>query len=255
MLNIANIQHFSLHDGDGIRTTIFFKGCNLKCPWCHNPETISCTPTQMNYPKLGKTEICGKNMTVSEVFKEVMDDKDYYVESGGGVTFSGGEVMLYADKVVELAKLIKGEGISLFCDTAGCVRYEEFEKLNPFVDTYLFDFKTGSEEKYKEVCGGDLTLVKENICRLIKDGKKVRVRIPLIPDFNIDSKSIDDICKILLSINVSTVDLLPFHRLGSGKYEAIGIEYKYKDTLPIDKSELENIKEQYSKYFKVKVEI
>ena len=253
MLNIANIQHFSIGDGNGIRTTVFFKGCNLRCPWCHNPETNSCTPTLMQYPKLKKNEICGKMMTVSEVFEEIMADKDYYTESGGGVTFSGGEVMLYADKAVELAKLIKNEGISLFCDTAGCVEYNEFKKLNPYIDTYLFDFKTASKEKFKNICGGDLNLITENIINLISDEKNVIIRIPLIPGFNTDNDSINAICKTLTNMNVKEVNLLPFHRMGSGKYEAMGIEYMYKDTLPLKKNEVENIKSQYSKYFKVTV--
>lgn len=254
MLNVSNIQHFSVGDGDGIRTTVFFKGCNLKCPWCHNPETISFSKTLMRYPKLNITEMCGKEMTTLEVFKEVMEDKDYYLESGGGVTFSGGEVMICADKAIELARCIKNENISLFCDTAGCVNYTAFEKLNPYVDTYLFDFKTASKEKYKEIIGGDLSLVVENIKHLLNDGKDVRIRIPLIPDFNIDSDSISDICKALKGIGVKKVDLLPFHRMGSGKYEAMGIEYKYKDTKPLDKTSLKNIKNQYSEYFKVNIE-
>lgn len=254
LLNISNIQHFSVGDGDGIRTTVFFKGCNLRCPWCHNPETIPFEETVMNYPKPGKTEICGKKMSASEVFTEIEEDKDYYLESGGGVTFSGGEVMLQADGAAQLAELIKNDGISLFADTAGCVNYNAFEKLNPFVDTYLFDFKTASKGKYREVIGGDLSLVQSNIERLLADGKDVRIRIPLIPDFNTDNESTDGICKALESLNVKRVDLLPFHRMGSGKYKAMGLNYLYKDTLPQDKAFLEKIKEQYAGFFEVKTE-
>lgn len=254
LLNISNIQHFSVGDGDGIRTTVFFKGCNLRCPWCHNPETIPFEETKLYYPKLNKTEICGKKLTASEVFKEIMEDKDYYFESGGGVTFSGGEVMLQAEGATELAKLVKQEELSLFIDTAACVAYTAFEKLNPYVDTYLFDFKTASAEKYRKIIGGDLELVKENFRRLCRDGKNVRIRIPLIPDFNTDSDSIVDICKSLNDCNVKKVDLLPFHRMGSGKYEAMGMEYLYKDTAPIEKACLEKIKNQFSNYFTVSIE-
>lgn len=254
MLNISNIQHFSVGDGDGIRITVFFKGCNLRCPWCHNPETIDFEKVTLNYPKLDKTEICGKKMSVSEIFKEVLEDRDFYVESGGGVTLSGGEVMLQAKALPELLKLIKEEEISVFIDTAGCVPYQAFEEINEYVDTYLFDFKTASEKKYAEIVGGNLTLVKENIKGLIADGKNVRIRIPLIPDFNIDIKSVEEICNALKKLGITQVDLLPFHRMGIGKYEALSKEYTYKNTELIDKETLKRIKQQYSEYFEVKIE-
>ncbi|MBQ3004941.1 MAG: glycyl-radical enzyme activating protein [Clostridia bacterium] len=254
MLNISNIQHFSVGDGDGIRTTVFLKGCNLRCPWCHNPETIPFEAVKLNYPKLDKTEICGKKMTAEEVFKEILEDKAFYEESGGGVTLSGGETMLQANAVAELLKLIKEEEISVFIDTAGCVPYSEFEKINTYVDTYLFDFKTASEEKYAEIIKGDLSLVKENIRKLIKAHKNIRIRIPLIPDFNIDAQSIEYMCDALIELGVKKVDLLPFHRMGSGKYEALSKEYKYKNTQLIDKKTLERIKNKFSEYFETTIE-
>ena len=253
MLNISNIQHFSVGDGDGIRTTVFLKGCNLRCPWCHNPEAIPFEVVTLNYPKLDKIETCGKKMTAEEVFEEILEDKAFYEESDGGVTLSGGEAMLQANRTVELLKLVKQAGITVFVDTAGCIPYSEFEKINKYVDAYLFDFKTASEEKYKAI-GGDVSLVKNNIKNLIADKKDVRIRIPLIPDFNIDDISIHNICKALKEIGITKVDLLPFHRMGSGKYEALGKEYKYKNTELIDKETLKRIKEQYSEYFEVKIE-
>ena len=129
---VTDIQHFSVGNGAGIRTTVFFKGCNLRCPWCHNPETVPFAQTELFYPHLGKREICGKEMSVNEVLSELLEDKDYYIESGGGVTFSGGEVMLQVDRAVELAKLLQQEDISLIVDTAGNVPYTFFETSTYF---------------------------------------------------------------------------------------------------------------------------
>ena len=253
LLNISNIQHFSVGDGDGIRTTVFFKGCNLRCPWCHNPENLASSPCTMYYKALDKKEVSGKNMAVDEVLSEILEDADFYKQSGGGVTLSGGEVMLQAEAASELVKELNKKGISTLIDTAGCVPYKEFERMNPLVQGYLFDFKTADERKYEEI-GGDLKTVTQNLTRLISDGAIVKVRIPLIPDFNADEVFVSDICKALTKTGITEVELLPFHRLGSAKYEALGLEYAYKNYEPFAKEELEKITKQYSEYFKVKIE-
>ena len=251
---ITDIQHFSVGNGSGIRTTVFFKGCNLRCPWCHNPETVPFTQTKLFYAHLHKTEICGKEMSVTEVVAELMEDKDYYVESGGGVTFSGGEVMLQVDGALELAKLLKQEGISLIVDTAGNVPYEFFQKINPYTEEYLYDFKTGSPEKMQAVIGGNMERITGNLKKLLKEEKQVRVRIPMIPDFNTSMEDVREICMRLQEIGVTEVDLLPFHRMGSGKYEAMGLEYLYKDTKPMSNKQAEEIAALYTPYFKVNIE-
>ena len=253
MLNISNIQHFSVGDGEGIRTTVFFKGCNLRCPWCHNPENLSKKPTTLHYQATGKTETLGQLITEKEVLSELLEDKDFYCESNGGVTFSGGEAMLQASELVPLAKLLAENGVSVLVDTAGCVPYASFQILNPFVTGYLFDFKTADGDQYREI-GGDLGLVVENITRLRKDGKAVRIRIPLIPGFNTSPCSTQAICERLQDIGIKHVDLLPFHRLGSAKYEAMGLEYAYKTQQPLTKEELGKIEAIYKTYFSVKIE-
>ena len=252
MLNIANIQHFSVGDGDGIRTTVFFKGCNLKCPWCHNPEAISAAPTTLQWRD--KTEVCGRQMTAQEVLREILDDRDYYAESGGGATFSGGEVLLQAEGAAELAAMLADAQIPLFIDTAGCVTYSAFERLNPYTDTYLFDFKTADGEKYRRVIGGELALVTENLRRLLAEKKRVRVRIPLIPDFNTADGDVDAICAAMAELSVSAVDLLPFHRMGSGKYTAMGRTYAYADRPPLYGAELEPIVARFRRSLEVRVE-
>lgn len=249
-INISNIQHFSVGDGDGIRTTVFFKGCNLHCPWCHNPENLTSAPCSMTYPNKPGTEILGKAVEPAEILSELLEDKDFYDASGGGVTLSGGEVMLQTEGAAELCRLIKSEGISVIVDTAGAVPYTEFEKMNPIVDEYIYDIKTADCEKYRNI-GGDLSIVTDNLSRLIRDGKSVRVRIPLIPDFNTDTESVNSIGKLLCSLGIEKVELLPFHRLGSSKYEAMGLNYLYKDVEPISSENIEMIKKEYCKYLKV----
>lgn len=254
MIFISDIQHFSVGDGDGIRTTVFFQGCMLHCPWCHNPEMIPTHPVTLNFPTNGKTMTRGKMVLAKDILPELLEDVDFYKQSGGGVTFSGGEVLLQADGAMELAKMLYDNGVSVLIDTAGNVSYDSFEKLNPFVSGYLFDYKSGSEKKYSEIIGGNLSLVTENITHLLNDGKNVRIRIPLIPGFNTDVKSIDEICTSLILLGISSVDLLPFHRLGSSKYTALGLEYAYKDTEPFTKAQLNEIVKQYEKHFVVTVE-
>ena len=253
MLNISNIQHFSVGDGEGIRTTVFLKGCNLRCPWCHNPENLGKEPVTLHYSSTGKSETLGRLVSADDVLPELLEDKDFYDESKGGVTFSGGEAMLQVSELASLARLLKENNVSVLVDTAGCVSYSAFEALDPFVDGYLFDFKTADAEKYRDI-GGDLTLVSENISSLIRDGKNIRIRIPLIPDFNTDRQSIEDICKHLCAIGIKEVDLLPFHRLGSAKYEAMGLKYAYKARSPLSKNELTEIENIFKKYFSVKTE-
>ena len=245
MLCISDIQHFSVGDGDGIRTTVFFKGCNLRCPWCHNPENLQFAPVTLFYKNLNKTEVKGKQVSSEEILPELLEDKDFYDESGGGVTLSGGEVMLQAEGAAELAKQLLDSGVLVLIDTAGCVPYSAFEKLNPVVQGYLFDFKTADPEKYKQI-GGNLQLVTENIQKLLKEDVKLYIRIPLIPGFNTDTKSLLDICKHLTSIGIQTVDLLPFHRLGSGKYEALGLDYPYAHISPLSQTELNNISQFFA---------
>lgn len=253
LLNISNIQHFSVGDGKGIRTTVFFKGCNLRCPWCHNPENLTASPCVMNYKSIHKTEVLGKQLTVEDILPELLEDKDFFLQSDGGVTLSGGEVMLQAEGAAELTKKLKEHGISTLIDTAGCASYQAFERLNPFVQGYLFDFKTADERKYMEI-GGDLKIITQNLERLISDGANVQVRIPLIPDFNTDDNSISRICKALTQLAVTEVELLPFHRLASAKYKALGLNYQYKNYKPYLKKQLDEFKKQYSQYFKVIIE-
>jgi len=252
-LLISNVQHFSVGDGPGIRTTVFFKGCNLRCPWCHNPENLSAKPAVLRYRATGKTEILGKEITVEELIPELLEDRDFYEASGGGVTLSGGEVLLQAQGAGLLTAVLRAEGIGVLIDTAGCVPFSAFEQLRGLASGYLYDYKTADKGKYAQI-GGDLYRVEDNLVRLLAAGEQVQVRIPLIPDFNTDPESVDAICSALKKIGVTAVELLPFHRLGSGKYEAMGLSYPYRDCQPLSKEALFELRDRYSRAFQVHIE-
>ncbi|MBR5124366.1 MAG: glycyl-radical enzyme activating protein [Clostridia bacterium] len=253
-LNISDIQHFSTGDGPGIRTTVFLKGCNLRCPWCHNPETISSHSVTLTYKNANKTVTYGRPMTIEEVLSEVMEDEDFYRESGGGVTISGGEPLLQYEAVAELAKALRDRGISVILDTAGCVAWSRFEAVLPFVDTVFFDWKTSDPSFMKERIGGNLALVQDNLTRLIDSGVNVHIRLPLIPDVNTSEEAVAATVRHLREAGAKTVALLPFHRLAVGKYEAMGLEYPYRDTPPLPVEEAKAIAKMLAPHFTVYIE-
>ncbi len=225
---ITDIQRFSLGDGPGIRTTIFFKGCNLHCPWCHNPETIS-PDVEMHY---------GRRCSTAEVLAQIMEDREFYWESGGGVTLSGGEPLLQAGACAELASACQQADIPVLLDTAGNVELGRFEKVLPYLSQCYFDLKSGTEEGYASV-GGCLSRTLENIRVVVRAGIPTVARIPIIPGFNDSIQAAQGMAEVLSGTGIRRVDLLPFHRMGSGKYRALGKEYLYTHTLPIEPKQLE----------------
>ena len=208
----------------------------------------------LRYRNLDKPRECGRLYSPEELARELIADKPYYDESGGGVTLSGGEVMLQAEGAKELAMILKADNISVYVDTAGNVPYEAFRKLNPYVDAYLYDIKTADPAKYANVTGGNMELIMHNLRALRAEGKTVRIRIPLIPGFNTGDGDIRGLRDLLKSQGVTEVDLLPFHRMGSGKYEALGLEYMYADTEPMKHEEAEKIADSFREFFRVKIE-
>ncbi len=249
-LHVSSIQHFSVGDGDGIRTTVFLKGCNLRCPWCHNPETISATPVTLHYPR--GDEINGRFMTVDEIIEEVMEDADFYGDDGG-VTVSGGEPLLQADAVAVLVRRLREQGVSAVIDTAGCVPYEAFGPLEGLSCTYYFDLKAPDAEGYRRI-GGDFDRVRDNLARLLSADCRVRVRIPLIPGLNDSPDSTARMIAVLRAVGAREVDILPFHRLGSGKYDALGLVYRYREIPSMTRCDAERVAECYRAYFAVRVE-
>lgn len=242
---IFDIQRNSFVDGPGIRTTVFFKGCNLKCAWCHNPESQSAEPQIMFYKSKctgcgrcrdisvedtdficfnGAKEICGKKYTSDEVLKEILKDRSFYENSGGGVTFSGGECMLQIDFLAEILKKCKENGIHTAVDTAGNVPYEYFEKISAHTDLFLYDIKAIDGEKHKRYTGADNKKILSNLQKLFESGADVIIRIPIICGVNDSVEDMMNIKNFLKPYNPLKIELLPYHQLGMHKYEALNME-------------------------------
>lgn len=254
VLNVSHIQFFSTGDGPGIRSTIFLKGCNLCCPWCHNPETIASVPQTLSFPDTGKLVSYGKNMSVEAAVELVMRDLDFYKASKGGVTVSGGEPMLQPEGVAELCRCLRRLGVSTLIDTAGNVPWQHFEQVLPYADSFFYDFKSPDEKVYREIVRGNLKLIYDNLKKLSDKKVDLHVRIPLIPGINDDDRSLERSVALLLDTGVENVDLLPFHRMGGAKYRAMGLSYAFRDTLPLSGERILEIKAVFERNFTVTVE-
>ncbi len=266
---ITDIQGFSTDNGPGIRTTIFLKGCSLRCTWCHNPETLSANPQLLVYPQrcvhcgrcvplcpLGchtddgaahtvRRESCigcgicaaacrsealvlsGREITAEQLLPRILADKPYYDRSGGGLTLSGGEPLLQARFCAELAGRCAASGVSTLIDTAACVDFSSFEMVLPYVRQYYIDLKCPDELSYRRYTGGSLERVIDNLRRLSKKNVEITIRIPIIPGINDHEEACSQMAALLTDIPVKAVHLLPFHRLGTSKYDALGLDYPY----------------------------
>lgn len=248
---IFDISRGSCVDGPGIRTTVFFKGCNLKCRWCHNPEgqcggaqlmfysekCIGCGECLRICPHRLKTceacgacaEICpagarklyGRLCTADEIMEEVRRDRAFYECSGGGVTFSGGECMLQTDFLKMLLHECKECGIHTAVDTAGAVPWEGFERILPDTDLFLYDCKCLTETLHIAGTGVSNRLILDNLKKLSETGKDIIIRIPVVGGFNDSMEEMAKIAAYLKEIRCRDVELLPYHRIGEDKYDAL----------------------------------
>jgi pyruvate formate lyase activating enzyme len=260
---IVNIQRYSLRDGDGIRTIVFFKGCPLRCPWCSNPESLSfeiqkvkitskciqcrqCSFDVDECPSGAITEF-GQYMTVDEIVQEVIKDNIFYHTSNGGVTLSGGEVLSQAPFAKELLKELKSLGINTAIETSGQGQTKHLIELAHYLDLILFDLKIMDENKGKEILGADINLIKNNLRSLVQLGKRVIPRVPLIPGYTLDDENIRAIIEFVKSLNLKEIHILPFHQYGSNKYVFLNKSYPLKD-LPVPSYELiEEVKNKIKK--------
>lgn len=231
-VTIFDIKRFAVHDGPGIRTTVFMKGCPLDCWWCHNPESRNRELEEVTYKrKLGDrdvetTKVYGKIIAIQQVMREVLKDKIFYEESGGGVTFSGGEPLYQPEALYELLKACNNQGLHTTIDTCGYAQWKVFEKILPFADLFLFDLKSLNPEKHKKFTGVNLDLILSNLKKLLLNGAMVELRIPWIPGVNDDQEEINAMLKFLETLpgKAHNIHLLPYHKIANNKYKKLEME-------------------------------
>ncbi|MEW6679510.1 MAG: glycyl-radical enzyme activating protein [bacterium] len=217
---IFNIQRFCLHDGPGIRTTIFLKGCLLRCLWCCNPESFN--------PDIEATTsgIMAGKRSVKEVYKAIASDVVFFRNSDGGVTFSGGEPLLQIDFLEKIMEKCHQENINIAVETCGYAPWENFEKILKYVDYILYDIKQIDSRKHKAMTGVPNEIILENVKKISKQNTNLIIRIPLIPGYTDDEKNINGIGEFIKPLSVKEVNLLPYHRLGKDKYKLAKDIYK-----------------------------
>jgi pyruvate formate lyase activating enzyme len=272
---VFDIKKFSIHDGPGIRTTVFFKGCPLSCWWCHNPEGQSPEPelvlresrcircgaclgvcdqgaiswnddvvftdrekcvlsgacVEVCYAEA--REIVGREMTVAQVMAEIERDIAFYDQSGGGVTFSGGEPLLQRDFLLALLKACKGEDIHTAVDTCGFAPWETLDDIREHVDLFLYDLKLMDDAKHRKFTGVSNELILKNLQRLSAQGHDIFLRVPIIPGINDDAENIRQIGAFAAALpHLNRVDILPYHRAAAEKYHRLNKIYGLPETRP-----------------------
>ncbi|NOZ29769.1 MAG: glycyl-radical enzyme activating protein [Chloroflexi bacterium] len=294
---IFDFKRFSVHDGPGIRTTVFLKGCPLSCWWCHNPESQAPGPelivresrcircyacvaaceqgaisqnggipitdrekcvlcgacAEVCYAEA--REIAGREMTVAEVMAEIERDAAFYEESGGGVTFSGGEPLLQGEFLIALLEACRERGIHTAVDTSGFAPWETMERVGQLADLFLYDLKLMDDAQHRKYAGATNRPILENLQALSKQGREIVLRIPLIPGINDDEENIRQLGRFAAALpHLNHVDLLPYHRMGAEKYERLDKAYTLPDTHPPSKERVSEIA-QILRGFGLRVEV
>jgi pyruvate formate lyase activating enzyme len=265
---VFDVKRFSIHDGPGIRTTVFLKGCPLTCWWCHNPESQDAAPELMLRPNrcihcsacvdacpngaltwrqgephtdAGRctgcgtcTQVCyaearqmvGQAMTVEDVLDQITRDVAFYDESGGGVTFSGGEPLLQPDFLLSLLQASQAQGIHTALDTSGFAPWEVIDRLRHHTDLFLYDLKLVDDVRHREATGASNATILSNLRALARLGHAIVLRVPVVPGINDDAATIDRIGALAVSLPaLRQIDLLPYHPTGSEKYRRLGRDY------------------------------
>lgn len=259
---LTNIQRFSLHDGPGIRTTIFLKGCAVRCPWCANPENLN--HKIESYNKDGQFISCGRFWTVDEIYKEVIKDKCFYKgdwdspdieQMPGGVTFSGGEALLQVETLEPLMKRFKTEKIHMVAETSLFIPTSYLQLAMQYIDFFYVDMKIMDRDKCKAMIGGDLELYYRNLSELLTANLPVVIRIPIIGGFTDDDDNCKKILETLTTIQdkISKIELIKEHNLGIKKYQALG--YDLPRYVGVEDEKMTDYAKLICKHVDVKVEI
>ncbi|MBN2165718.1 MAG: glycyl-radical enzyme activating protein [Marinilabiliaceae bacterium] len=259
---IFNIQRFAIHDGPGVRTTVFLKGCPLSCHWCHNPESISpeIQFVQKHYPLNGKLickdEPIGYKIKSNDLIDELMKDLLLMDESNGGVTFSGGEPLMQNRFLNEMLVLCRDRNIHTAVDTTLYSNFDVIQKIHSYTNLFLVDLKLMDDVKHNYYTGVSNQRVLENIIRLSQLKQPFRIRIPLIPGITDTIENINDSVKFLCDIKTSVqgIDLLPFHNIAKAKYNRFNIAYRLQGFKEISEESVNNVKSIFeSAGFNVKI--
>ncbi|HEY43827.1 MAG TPA: glycyl-radical enzyme activating protein [Anaerolineae bacterium] len=283
---VSRIQRYSIKDGPGIRTTVFIKGCSMRCEWCCNPELINphqeilkdhkvcihCGECFFTCPEdaiyedhdeyvinhavctacgicvevcpAGAYELIGRSMSVDELVAELMKDRIFYEVSGGGVTFSGGEPTLQHRFVRRVAQELKGDQIHVTLDTCGNVPWENLQSLMDVVDLVLYDIKLVNNDKHIQFTGTSNEVIMQNAKKLSDAGIPLIIRLPLLPGINDTTGEINEMANFIEKLeSVKQIDILPYHKLGMGKYQMLGREYQLERLEPPDRDQLEQLRE------------
>jgi len=225
---IFNIQRYCIHDGEGIRTIVFFKGCYLRCRWCCNPESQNYDVEFMKMRGGNTLETVGRDVTVAEVMAIVEKDRPYYRRSDGGLTLSGGEALRQPDFARDLLRAAKEAGFQTAMESTALADFEVIMTILPFLDVYLLDIKHMDPVKHEQFTGRRNDRILENAAGIAASGMtRVIIRVPVIPGFNATTEDIKAIAEFAVTLRgVDEMHLLPYHRFGEGKYAALGRTYE-----------------------------
>ena len=252
---IFDIQRYSIHDGPGIRTIVFLKGCFLRCRWCCNPESQEYKIQEMTMA--GKTKTVGSDVTVGEVISEVRKDEIYYRRSGGGMTLSGGECLFQPDFSEALLRAAHEYGFNTAIETTAFAKREIIERIIPHVDHVLMDVKHMNAAKHKEFTNQSNELILENAKYIAENASHLIIRVPTVPTFNDTPEEISAIARFADSLpNVTELHLLPYHRLGQDKYAGIGRDYTLAHLTPPTNEHMQmllDVAEKVSSKLKVQI--
>ncbi len=257
---IFDIKHYAIHDGPGIRQTIFFKGCPLSCWWCHNPESQSIEIEEHTKEKsldgklFQKKETVGYKIDAKNLFQTIKGDTVFFDESNGGVTFSGGEPLMQPDFLRETASKCKEAKIHTALDTCGYADQEVFFNVLPFVDMILYDLKLTDDTLHKKYTGVSNRKILENLKMLDETGKDVKIRFPVIPGITDTPKNIEEMKTFLSQLkHINKMDILPYHDIFKGKYIRFNKKNKMQETRMEPGTDLRLKKEFESIHYKVKI--